>query len=520
MFVSFSDSLFFDPNFPVFTNVRGSMNEKILIIDDEPDILESLDAVLTSEGFRVKRALGGEKAIELFRSESFDLVITDIRMPRVDGLEVIKQLKAWNEDVGIIVLTGFPSIENAVRAMRNNGAFDFLTKPLEDINQMLITVSNALEHQKLRRENKNLIKELSQANVQLKQEIEQRKKSEETVVRKNKVLKGINRIFQDTLIVESEGELSRTYLDVVAELTESKLSWIGEVNQAGRIDLAVLNSSCWDDENMSLSKAITIMKDMEIVGISGRVLKSEQSLIINDLASDPDSRPIAEGFPALNSFLGVPLKYQGKTIGLIALANKESGYDLRDRRDVEMLSYVFMTALSRKRAEDQIKYLARHDNLTGLLTRRLFFDRLAKALSLAHQDQHIVSLLYIDLDGFKSMNDKFGYAIGDSILKEVAARLKSCTRKTDTVARLGGDEFAVILPDVQNKQEAETIAQKIVTAIAQPMSIQNNRCVVSASIGISSYPDDSQNTDTLIQNADLAMYQVKQRGKNHYLFFG
>ena len=113
------------------------MKTKILIVDDEPDILEILDSVLTGEGFKVERALGGEKAIEMFQSDPCDLVITDLRMPHMDGMEVIRQLKALDDDVEIIVLTGFPTIENAVLAMRDHGAFDFLTKPLEDLDQML-----------------------------------------------------------------------------------------------------------------------------------------------------------------------------------------------------------------------------------------------------------------------------------------------------------------------------------------------------------------------------------------------
>ncbi|MCP4347723.1 MAG: response regulator [Desulfobacterales bacterium] len=150
------------------------MNENILIVDDEQDILDALSAALSVEDFNVKTALGGEQGIEMFRSEPFDLVVTDIRMPHIDGLEVIRQVKQMDEDAEVIVLTGFPTIENAVGAMKNYGAFDFIQKPLDDIEQLAMVICKALDKRKLKLENRLLLSKLNQVNQELNRRVKER----------------------------------------------------------------------------------------------------------------------------------------------------------------------------------------------------------------------------------------------------------------------------------------------------------------------------------------------------------
>lgn len=173
----------------------------------------------------------------------------------------------------------------------------------------------------------------------------------------------------------------------------------------------------------------------------------------------------------------------------------------------------------KKQARDRIRYLALHDKLTGLPNRNLFFDRLSHAIRRANRYKHVVALLYIDLDGFKPINDTLGHKAGDFVLKEVARRFKKCIRESDTAARIGGDEFVIILQDLEKKQNAGIVAQKIIDSVTQTISISESCCHVGASIGISAYPCDGLNADTLMQKADAAMYQVKKNGKNNYSFF-
>ncbi|MDM8549999.1 SpoIIE family protein phosphatase [Desulfobacterales bacterium HSG2] len=148
------------------------MNEKILVVDDEPDILERLETVLLYEHYNVRTASSGEEALEIFQTEPFDLVIADIKMPGMSGLELLKRLKQTDDYVEVIILTGFATAENAIEALRENKAFDFLTKPLKEIDELYIRVSQALGKRRLRMENRRLLKDLRQANADLERRIE------------------------------------------------------------------------------------------------------------------------------------------------------------------------------------------------------------------------------------------------------------------------------------------------------------------------------------------------------------
>ena len=186
-------------------------------------------------------------------------------------------------------------------------------------------------------------------------------------------------------------------------------------------------------------------------------------------------------------------------------------------------SYLFVNAIQyaieRKQAEEKIRYLAFHDNLTNLPNRRLFFDRFSCALSRAKRYRNLVALLYVDLDGFKDVNDEFGHEGGDAVLIEVANRLLSCLRDMDTVARIGGDEFAVIIQDLNMKEGAGIVAEKIINSLEPPFIIKEEECPLSASIGISLFPKDGYDMDTLLKRADSAMYVIKKNEKNNYCFF-
>jgi diguanylate cyclase (GGDEF)-like protein len=177
---------------------------------------------------------------------------------------------------------------------------------------------------------------------------------------------------------------------------------------------------------------------------------------------------------------------------------------------------IYTDISDRKRAEKKMKHLALHDNLTDLANRYLFFDRLEQAISRAHRYHHVVAILYVDLDGFKSVNDTLGHDAGDIVLREVGKRLRKCIRKTDTAARLGGDEFAVVLPDLQERQFASIVADNIQKSLEHPINVNKHRFVIGASIGISVYPDDGQKPETLLRKADAAMYRVKKNAKNNF----
>jgi diguanylate cyclase (GGDEF)-like protein len=173
-----------------------------------------------------------------------------------------------------------------------------------------------------------------------------------------------------------------------------------------------------------------------------------------------------------------------------------------------------------KKTNDQVTYLAHHDALTGLPNRILFNDRLNQALTRAHRDKEALAVLYLDLDGFKKINDSLGHDMGDVLLREASARLQSCVRDSDTVARMGGDEFTIILSNVRSENSKDRVAQKIIEEIARPFVLNGKNCLVSVSIGIALYPENGDTPEQLVKIADAAMYLAKHGGKNCYKYFG
>ncbi|HSO46546.1 MAG TPA: EAL domain-containing protein [Rhizobiaceae bacterium] len=183
-------------------------------------------------------------------------------------------------------------------------------------------------------------------------------------------------------------------------------------------------------------------------------------------------------------------------------------------------------ASSRQRTvEDQIahaervEYLAFHDSLTTLPNRSLFSKLLGQSIHQAHRYNRQLAVLFLDLDHFKHINDTLGHEAGDQLLQEVANRLKACLRDSDTVARLGGDEFVVLLPELDEPKYVSTVAQKILSAVARSFILMGEEFRVTASIGISTYPQDGLDEQTLTKNADIAMYQAKEEGKNNFQFY-
>lgn len=170
-------------------------------------------------------------------------------------------------------------------------------------------------------------------------------------------------------------------------------------------------------------------------------------------------------------------------------------------------------------ATTKLQYLAHHDGLTGLPNRMLLQDRLRQAIELARRQGKRFAVLFMDLDRFKQINDSLGHGVGDQLLQSVAQRLQGCVRHSDTISRQGGDEFVVLLSNITHAEDAALIAQNMLTALAAPHLIDHHELHVSVSIGISIYPDDGQEAETLLKSADSAMYHAKEGGRNNYKFF-
>jgi diguanylate cyclase (GGDEF)-like protein/PAS domain S-box-containing protein len=181
---------------------------------------------------------------------------------------------------------------------------------------------------------------------------------------------------------------------------------------------------------------------------------------------------------------------------------------------------IFSDITSEKESEERLLYLAHYDQLTGLPNRILFNDRLTQALAQAKREQLQVAVMFLDLDGFKSVNDTLGHNAGDELLKQVAQRLTTCLRATDSVARFGGDEFTIVLPAIDDRIDVIRVANKIIEEVARPYLLEGNDAAITTSIGISFYPSDGDDPNVLIHRADNAMYHAKRHGKNHHEFYG
>jgi diguanylate cyclase (GGDEF)-like protein len=197
----------------------------------------------------------------------------------------------------------------------------------------------------------------------------------------------------------------------------------------------------------------------------------------------------------------------------------------REPTDVEMglidvATRIASIAIERKLVEDRIQFMPNHDALTGLPNRTLLEDRLSQAVLHAQRNDRWVTVLFVDLDNFKLVNDSLGHSAGDELLKTIAGRMVQCVRATDTVVRLGGDEFVVVLSDQPKSADpiSETV-QKIQSIIAGPVRLENHGLRVTSSIGIANYPDDGVDAETLMANADAAMYRAKEIGRDNFRFY-
>jgi diguanylate cyclase (GGDEF)-like protein/PAS domain S-box-containing protein len=246
------------------------------------------------------------------------------------------------------------------------------------------------------------------------------------------------------------------------------------------------------------------------------------------LGRTPESLLSAERAAAVRDEIARAIAEHGHWKGELESRRKDGDTFIEERsvsavKDEEgnIVNYIvlFSDVTKQKQDEQRIQYLAHHDPLTGLANRTLFQQRCDDALARANRRNGKVAVMFIDLDHFKTVNDSLGHAYGDELLKNVSARLQECVRKTDTVARQGGDEFTVLLTEVGDSGDVAFISKKIIERLTESFTVAGHEIYVSASIGISFYPDDGQNAAALIKNADAAMYAAKEQGRNNYQFF-
>jgi diguanylate cyclase (GGDEF)-like protein len=237
------------------------------------------------------------------------------------------------------------------------------------------------------------------------------------------------------------------------------------------------------------------------------------------LLADPARLPFG-WHRGLGSVALVPVRGEDRVRGLLCVDSAHAGgFAAEELNFIDAAASVLSTALLRIDSEGRLAYLAQFDPLTGLPNRTLLADRFSQIIAQAMRRGSPLAVLFIDLDGFKMVNDTLGHAGGDALLKEVAARLQATVRTGDTVARISGDEFAIVLTDLARPEDAALVAQKALERLSAAFDVHGKEVFVTASIGIAGFPGDGADAESLIGAADAAMYRAKQSGRNSYQFF-
>jgi diguanylate cyclase (GGDEF)-like protein/PAS domain S-box-containing protein len=424
----------------------------ILIVDDELQNRKLLEALLRPEGYTTRTARTGEGALASVAQGAPDLILLDVMMPGMDGYQVAKVLKGdpSTSNIPIIMVTA-QTDRSALLDGLDAGAEEFLTKPVNRA-ELWLRVRNLLRLKELR----------------------------DLVNHQNDVLE------EKVLARTAKLQRFRTAMDATGDA----------------IFLVDIPTKQFIEVNATASRMFGYSRH-EFLGLGTTTLEATTQIELERLRDaiigGPVSESLAEAKIRRKDGWHLPVEIHRQ-----AQSSADDAIAVGVVRDIT----------ERKEAHLRLYQMAHHDALTGLPNRTLFYETLAKTLAHAKQSDWGVAVLYIDLDHFKNVNDTHGHAMGDTLLGQVSERLLKCVRLRDTVGRLGGDEFAMILMLGERHEGANVVADKIQTALAEPFTLGSYKVAVSASIGITSYPEDATDPELLIKYADTAMYRAKQKGRN------
>ena len=430
---------------------------RILLADDDPRLLESLQGLLKLYQYQVDTAVGGQAAIEQLSNNRYDLLLLDLRMPEVSGHDVMQHMLDHDISTMTIVVSGETSIDDISRALRN-GAYDYLKKPYVP-EELLATVNNAIRKKRLEDSNRVMESRLN---------------------RSEKLHRFIVNNSPDIIyILDEKGCFSFLNSKIEQLLGYDRNELIGHPIAA------IIEEEDLEKAHYFFEQATRSEHSSRSIEIALRPREAGHSKRFFELAIWP-----VDETSELN---GAAQRYR-----IYGTAR-----DITDRMEAEAF----------------INFQAYHDLLTRLPNRSLFKDRLSMALTQAARNNQRLAVMFIDLDRFKVINDSLGHTMGDRLLQAVSQRLLGCIRRGDTLSRFGGDEFTLLLPDSQSPVAASQVAEKILESVKAPFKLGEHDIYVGASIGIAIYPEGGTTMDALIKNADIAMYRVKNTGKDGYHVF-
>jgi diguanylate cyclase (GGDEF)-like protein/PAS domain S-box-containing protein len=550
---------------------------KVMVVEDEVVIAMDTRNQLEDFGYDVvANAYSGEQALTEARLHRPQIVIMDIVLDGgVDGITAAKSI-VNKLHIPVIFLTAYSDPETLRRA-KNSGASSYLIKPYR-FAELHACIEVALHKHQMERKLKEsqqwfaktlhcisdaviatdadgkirFMNPISEAltgiqfgkakgkpinQILLLLDQKNRERVENPVSRALETCSVTSIGFPALLVSQSGQEIPVE--DGAAPILDDDGTLLGAVMVFKDITQRCEIESLLRDSEERFSSAFDFAAiGMALVAVDGRYLQVNSSLThilgytkeelltlsFHDLSQDGECRNLLEHqlyqmpVDAL-SLLPIEVQCFHKIVGKMVWVLLSGSLVRNEASEPQYFIIQIQDISERKAIEQQLTYIANHDALTGLLNRQQFHNRLTETLSYSRRHGTKLAVLFLDLDRFKLINDTLGHWIGDSLLKAVAERLKKSIRTIDTLARLGGDEFIMLLIDIEHIEDVARIAQKTIDLLTQPFTLEGNDLVVTASVGISVFPDDGENGQTLMMNADSAMYLAKERGKNNYQFY-
>jgi diguanylate cyclase (GGDEF)-like protein len=462
--------------------------EIILLVDDDKILCEHLKAGLADQDFGVVAVNKGSQAVEELKKHDFSLVITDLILPDIQGIELMRTISKKIPDASFIVLTGYATISSAIEALKG-GAYDYIIKPF-DLDHLKLVIRRGLEKQRLIVKNKELIERLEKEKYKLE------------------------------IIMDAYNKIGGIFgLDDLADFVTTKALQIVEAEKASLLvvdensgELVLKGAKGIGKDNVALRIKIGEL-------IAGWVAKQGEALLVSDIDSDPRFKfPAKTGRYKTKSFISLPLKMDSQVIGVMNVTDKLAEIKVFTEEDLKYLTLVAhqtVTQIENIRLCEKLASLAITDALTNLFNHRYFQEELNTEILRAQRYKHALSMMIFDIDFFKTYNDRYGHLEGDRVIKQVAALIKQNVRQVDMVCRYGGDEFVVILP-FTNLKGARFVAEKIRQSVEeQDLFNKETRKVIRATLsgGIATYRE-GMTKDELIAAADRALYRAKAEGRN------
>jgi diguanylate cyclase (GGDEF)-like protein len=463
----------------------------ILLLEDDPISVDIVGAYLQAISFadvKLHSAATAAEALALLARVDVDLVVADLNLPDSAGAATVASLvQAVGCPVIAITADRNPDLREATLAC---GAFEFLSKGDLTATTLARLVRLAMMQARTYRS----LRESRQAEAALRQS-EGRFRS----------LAG----FGQSALVKSEPadlaeQAARAVFDALA------VDAVGYIEPEPGTHQLVLRRVVARGARGIRRGPIRCAPDDPIMQVmaSGHLVLTEGARLPFSWARE------------LRSAAVVPVRSDDKVRGVLCACYREAErFGAEELNFIQATASVLSTALQRVASEARLAYLAQFDPLTGLPNRALLADRFSQMIVQAKRRRSPLAVLFIDLDGFKAVNDTLGHAGGDELLKDVAARLQSAVRTGDTVARISGDEFAIVLTDLVRPEDAALVAQKVIDLLGESVQVQGSELFVTASVGIAAFPADGRDAEALIGAADAAMYRAKQSGRNAYQFF-